>query len=83
MIRSAMNVSILLPARVKSSWMVSGSYMAVKRTVREIRPEPIRPFEVRLETPPDAQPQVDLAHFMVVFADEPGVIRIVRMRRLF
>ena len=55
----------------------AGGYTAVKRTVRDIRPEPARPFEVRFETPPGAQAQVDLAHFEVVFADEPGVTRIV------
>ena len=55
----------------------AGGYTAVKRTVRDIRPEPVKPFEVRFETPPGAQAQVDLAHFEVVFADEPGVTRIV------
>lgn len=55
----------------------AGGYTAVKRTVREFRPEPVKPFEVRFETPPGAQAQVDLAHFEVVFADEPGVTRIV------
>src|SRR5271165_4628006 len=50
----------------------AGGYTAVKRTVRDIRPEPVKPFEVRFETPPGAQAQVDLAHFEVVFADEPG-----------
>ena len=55
----------------------AGGYTAVKRTVRDIRPEPVKPFEVRFETPPGAQAQVDLAHFEVVFADEPGATRIV------
>ena len=55
----------------------AGGYTAVKRTVREIRPEPVKPFEVRFETPPGAQAQVDLARFEVAFADEPGVTRIV------
>ena len=55
----------------------ASGYTAVKRTVREIRPEPVKPFEVRFETPPGAQAQVDLAHFEVVFTDEPGVTRIV------
>ena len=54
-----------------------GGYTAVKRTVREIRPEPVKPFEVRFETPPGEQAQVDLARFEVVFTDEPGVTRIV------
>jgi transposase len=55
----------------------AGGYTAVKHTVREIRPEPVKPFEVRFETPPGVQAQVDLAHFEVVFTDEPGVTRIV------
>ena len=55
----------------------AGGYTAVKRTVRDIRPEPVKPFEVRFETPPGAQAQVDLARFEVVFADEPGITRIV------
>jgi len=55
----------------------AGGYTAVKRAVREIRPEPVKPFEVRFETPPGEQAQVDLAHFEVEFADEPGVTRIV------
>ena len=29
-----------------------GGYTAVKRAVRDIRPEPVAPFEVRFETPP-------------------------------
>jgi transposase len=55
----------------------SGGYTAVKRAVQEIRPEPERRFEVRFETPPGEQAQVDFARFEVVFADEPGVRRIV------
>jgi transposase len=55
----------------------SGGYTAVKRTVREIRPEPVRPFEQRFETPPGEQAQVDFARFEVEFTDEPGVTRIV------
>jgi transposase len=55
----------------------AGGYTAVKRAVREIRPEPAKPFEVRFETPPGEQAQVDLARFEVEFTDDPGVIRIV------
>ena len=55
----------------------SGGYTAVKRVVREVRPEPAKPFEVRFETPPGEQAQVDLARFEVTFTDEPGVTRIV------
>ena len=54
----------------------AGGYTAVKRAVRDIRPEPITPFEVRFETPPGEQAQVDLARFEVEFTDEPGVTRI-------
>jgi transposase len=55
----------------------AGGYTAVKRTVRKIRPEPSRPFEVRFETPPGEQAQVDFARFEVAFTDEPGVTRII------
>ncbi len=55
----------------------AGGYTAVKRTVREIRPEPVKPFEVRFETSPGEQAQVDFARFEVEFIDEPGVTRIV------
>src|SRR6201987_4535687 len=54
-----------------------GGYTAVKRAGRDIRPEPIAPFEVRFETPPGEQAQVDLARFEVEFTDEPGGTRIV------
>src|SRR5439155_22043402 len=53
----------------------TGGYTAVKRAVRAIRPSPLAPFEVRLETPPGEQAQVDLARFVVEFTDEPGVKR--------
>src|ERR1700733_10711085 len=55
----------------------SGGYTAVKRAVQEIRPERERRFEVRFETPPGEQAQVDFARFEVVFADEPGTRRVV------
>jgi transposase len=55
----------------------AGGYTAVKRAVRDIRPDPVTPFEVRFETPPGEQAQVDLARFEVEFTDEPGVTRIV------
>jgi hypothetical protein len=50
----------------------AGGYTAMKRTVREIRPEPVKPFEVRFETPPGEKAQVDLARFEVVSTDEPS-----------
>jgi transposase len=55
----------------------AGGYTAVKRAVRGIRPEPIAPFEVRFETAPGEQAQVDLARFEIEFTDEPGAKRIV------
>jgi transposase len=55
----------------------SGGYTAVKRAVQDIRPEREHRFEVRFETPPGEQAQVDFARFEVVFADEPGTKRIV------
>src|SRR5262244_1683505 len=55
----------------------AGGYTAVKRAVRGIRPDPVTPFEVRFETPPGEQAQVDLARFEVAFTDEPGVTRII------
>src|SRR3954453_12541596 len=42
--------------------------------LREVRPPEPAPFEVRFETPPGQQAQVD---FQVVFTDEPTTMRIV------
>ena len=53
-----------------------GGYTAVKRAVQTLRPDR-RGFEVRFETPPGAQAQVDFARFEVTFTDEPSVKRIV------
>jgi transposase len=54
-----------------------GGYTAVTDLLREIRPAPLPAFEVRFETPPGTQAQVDFAHFQVMFTDEPAVTRIV------
>ena len=54
-----------------------GGYTAVTDFLRELRPPPTPPFEVRFETPPGDQAQVDFAQFQVVFTDEPAVTRIV------
>jgi transposase len=55
-----------------------GAYTAVKRYLAAIRPENgPKPFEVRFETPPGVQAQVDFARFVVEFADDPGTTRIV------
>ena len=45
--------------------------------VREVRPAAAPVFEVRFETEPGQQAQVDFAHFKVVFADEPQQVRVV------
>jgi transposase len=55
----------------------SGGYTAVKDFLREVRPRQSTGFEVRFETPPGRQAQVDFAHFRTVFADEPGAERIL------
>jgi transposase len=55
----------------------TGGYTAVTDYLRDIRPEPIKPFEVRFETPPGAQAQVDFARFPIVFTDAPTEPRIV------
>jgi transposase len=54
-----------------------GAYTAVKRFLRTVRPSQPAPFEVRFETPPGQQAQVDFARFTVTFADEPSAVRIV------
>ncbi len=56
----------------------TGAYAAVKRFVAAIRPsdEP-KPFEVRFETPPAHQAQVEFACFVTLFDDEPGITRII------
>jgi transposase len=55
-----------------------GAYTAVKRFLAAIRPENgPKPYEVRFETPPGLQAQVDFARFVVDFTDDPGTSRIV------
>ncbi len=55
----------------------SGGYRILTDLLGEIRPIEMSPFEVRFETPPGRQAQVDFAHFRTVFTDEPGVERII------
>jgi transposase len=55
----------------------SGGYSIVRDRVRDIRPAPSAGYEVRFETPPGQQAQVDFARFEVEFVDEPGLKRIV------
>ena len=54
-----------------------GGQTAVKEFLRTIRPNPTPGFEVRFETPPGRQAQVDFAHFRTVFTDEPGTERVI------
>jgi transposase len=54
-----------------------GGYTAVTDYLRDVRPPTDPRFEVRFETPPGEQGQVDFAHFQVVFTDEPTTPRIV------
>jgi transposase len=55
----------------------TGGYSILTDFLRDIRPTEPAPFEVRFETPPGRQAQVDFAHFRTVFADEPETERIV------
>lgn len=55
----------------------TGAYTAVKRFVAAIRPAEAKPYEVRFETPPGQQAQVDFARFVVTFEDVPGTTSIV------
>ena len=54
-----------------------GGYTGVKDFLRTVRPTVSPGFEVRFETPPGRQAQVDFAHFRTVFTDEPGIERVV------
>ncbi|AUX78917.1 IS21 family insertion sequence transposase domain-containing protein (plasmid) [Sinorhizobium fredii] len=55
----------------------SGGYTAPTEFLHDIRPPSEQGFEVRFETPPGEQAQVDFAQFHVVFTDEPTTPRIV------
>jgi transposase len=55
----------------------AGGYTAVTDFLRDIRPTAGTGFEVRFETAPGEQGQVDFAQFPVVFTDEPTMPRIV------
>ncbi len=47
-----------------------GGYTAVTDFLRTVRPAPTPSFEVRFETPPGRQAQVDFAQFQVAFTDD-------------
>jgi len=55
----------------------TGGYSILTDFLRDIRPTAPAPFEVRFETPPGRQAQVDFAHFRTLFTDEPGTERIL------
>ena len=55
----------------------AGGYTLLKDFLRQVRPPPAAGFEIRFETPPGRQAQVDFAHFRTVFTDEPGAERVV------
>ena len=55
----------------------TGGYTILTEFLRDIRPAAVPEFEVRFETPPGRQAQVDFAHFRTVFTDEPGAERII------
>ena len=50
----------------------AGGYSVVRDRARDLRPIRAAGFEVRFETPPGEQAQVDFAQFNVEFADQPG-----------
>jgi transposase len=54
-----------------------GGYSTVRDCVSDLQPPRGSGFEVRFETPPGEQAQVDFPRFEVEFADEPGAKRIV------
>lgn len=56
----------------------AGGYTVVKDFLRGVRPSsPPEGYELRFETPPGRQAQVDFAQFRAAFTDEPGVERVV------
>jgi transposase len=54
-----------------------GGYTAVTAYLRDVRPAADSRFEVRFETPPGEQAQVDFARFQVVFTGEPATPRVI------
>jgi transposase len=55
----------------------NGGHTMLGDFVREVRPDVVPAFEVRFETEPGQQAQVDFAHFKVVFDNEPEQLRVV------
>jgi transposase len=54
-----------------------GGYTAGDRRLAALRPALSPGLEVRFETPPGDQAQIDFAQFQVIFTDEPSETRIV------
>src|SRR5450631_4287159 len=54
-----------------------GGYTAVKDFLRDVRPRSPTGFEVRFETPPGRQAQVDFAHFRTGFTDAPDTEQVI------
>ena len=54
-----------------------GGITILKDFVADVRPPASSAFEVRFETPAGQQAQVDFAHFLTEFSDEPGEARKV------
>ena len=63
-------------ARTAGSGVCRWLYRGKAHRARD-QAEPLKPFEVRFETPAGEQAQVDLARFEVEFTDEPDFTRIV------
>ncbi len=51
----------------------AGGVTQLNDFLRVVRPPVAAPFEVRFETPAGRQAQVDFAHFLVEFTEQPGV----------
>jgi transposase len=51
----------------------AGGITQLNDFLRRVRPPAVAAFEVRFETPAGRQAQVDFAHFMVEFDEQPGV----------
>ena len=55
----------------------TGGYTILTDFLRDIRPAGTPLFEVRFETPPGRQAQVDFAHFRTAFTDDPSAEHVI------